>query len=176
MSPKRKYQLLLAGVVFLFVYVTGTEVLDRWRDTYAQYSDFAQKQKEVLEPSILAEKKLGLIVQRDSLTGLLTEDRGDYDQSQTGVFEFLAATARTTNVRMESVVPLSVQNEGQVENVGFHLIVSGGFHDVGFYLNALEGGAMSVNIRKLELSNGGKALLHADMEGVASVFPRKSVP
>jgi len=173
MPPKRKYQLLVAGVVFLFVYVTGTEVVDRWRDTYAQYLDFAQKQKEVLEPAILAEKKLELLARRDSLTGLLTEDGGDYDQSQTGVFEFLAGTARTTNVHMESVVPVSVQKEGQVENIGFRLALSAGFHDVGFYLNALEGGAMSVRISKLELSNGGKVLLHADLEGVASVFPRK---
>jgi hypothetical protein len=118
MSPKREYQLLLCGIVLLFVYVLANEVFIRWSTTYAEYEELLRKQEEFLDPSNLADRIHQLGAQRDSLTSLLISDNGEYEQSQTGVFEFLTQKAMLANVHVESLVPLDRKREGQLEKIG----------------------------------------------------------
>lgn len=175
MSGKTKYQFVLSGVMLLFVYLTATEVTDRWRETWDRYLELRRKQEEILDPQKLIERKHELTVRRNSLASFLTNDKGEVEQSQTGVFGFLTDKARQTKTRIESLVPLKAQSEGRIENIGFRVGLSSSFHELGSYLNALETGTMSITIKKLELANQMKSsLLHAEIEGVAYIFPRKS--
>lgn len=162
--------------MFLFVYVGLTAVVDRWGSTYDEYAELRQKQDDLLDPSAVMERMAVMTSRRDSLEMRLTDDSGEYEQSQSGVLEFLTAKAKVTTVRIESLVPVEGKSEGQLENVGFRISFSAGFHDAGFFLNALENSGMSVSITKFGLtaSSPSSSILHGEIEGSVYIFPMRS--
>ncbi len=177
MSQTGRQLLLLCGVLILFIYVAATEVAGRLIEICNQYDDLRQKETELLDPLSFSRKKLALSVRRDSLTMFLTNDRGEFDKSQTGVIELLTRKAKTTGVHIESLRPMRMEREGQFENICFRISLNAGFHEIGVYINALESGHMAININKVELAlrSNVRSEVHADVEGVAHTLPERSL-
>jgi len=187
MSPTTKYQLLTVLTVVMFFYLLLTEVTGRWSEIGRLHNELTQRQQTVLNPEELAEKKLRLAERKKSLTSLLTRDSGTFEQSQTGVFEFLNASARKTGVRFESLVPAETESSGEIQEIGFKLSMTSSFHRIGAFVNEVESGAMTVRLQRLDMANRtrarqeeaerttGKSPLEASLEGVSYIYPKKNL-
>jgi hypothetical protein len=172
MPASSKYRLAIVGLFILFVYVMIEDVSVRWGETVDLWNDIGSRREKMLDSTTIASRKGNLLAERDSLASLLIVDRTIFEQSRTGVFEFITRRATESKVRLESLLPLNAEREAQIENIGFQLVVSGGFHEIGEYLNMLETGSMPVIIRRCELAltTKGAQSLRADIVGVASII------
>jgi Tfp pilus assembly protein PilO len=175
MSQKKKYQLFIALAVVLFVYVVATEVADRIGKTFRLYAALEAKEQSMLKPEALAEKRVNLISRKRALTLIVTKGAGTYEQNETGVFEYLNASAKKTDVRFESLVPIDAQTNGQIKEVGFKLNFSTQYHHAGAFLNTVETGAMLVRMRQIEIAlhSVSSSTVEVNAEGIAYIVPAK---
>jgi hypothetical protein len=117
MNQQKKYQYGTVVLVLLFLYLFVTEVPDRWGTTFRLYDDM--KTKEELNPEKLAQKKMELRARHQELMTALVHSSGSYDQSRTGVLEYLNSSARQAGVKFESLVPTESESAGQMREIGF---------------------------------------------------------
>ncbi len=171
MKPLIKYKAVTAGVVFLFLYVLCAEIPDRWRGTLATYQDLMARQEE--SPESIASRRFELEARKRELASRFTRDAAQFDQSETGVVEFLNATARRTGSHISAIIPASRAQAGQIQEIGFTLHVDADFHTIARFVNGLEQSGMLVRINSLELSvpNQRGRRLEAAIEGSAFVIP-----
>ena len=157
-----------------FLYVMGTEVFGRWSEAFQAYGELKQKEETMLSPEQLADKKMSLIAKKRTLAAAVTKDADTFEQSQTGVFEFLNSCAKSAGVRYQSLVPAESQSSSQIKEVGFKINFFTSYHRVGLLLNLVETGAMPMHMKKLELTSETKEspTLQVSMEGVAFIVPQ----
>ncbi|MBI3766166.1 MAG: hypothetical protein HY277_06650, partial [Ignavibacteriales bacterium] len=105
-SAQKKYGLMTMGLGVVFLYVFMTEVTDRWRGVFQLYGEVTLKEEIVITPEHLAEEKMNLLKKKRSLTSIMANNGSMYEQSQTGVCEYLNACAKESGVRFESLVPV----------------------------------------------------------------------
>jgi Tfp pilus assembly protein PilO len=175
MPQVKKYSLLILLTIASFIYVVSTEVKERWAGFSNMYRQLREKEEMVLSPEMLEAKELNLMEKKRSLAALLTKYNAAYEQSQTGVFEFLSTTAGRTGIRLESLVPTASEGTGQIQDIGFKIQLSGKYHHIGMFVNDLENGTMKVVIKTLEISHHSRAsaFLTASLEGVASIYMKQ---
>ncbi|MGD0339100.1 MAG: type 4a pilus biogenesis protein PilO [Bacteroidota bacterium] len=173
MNQKKKYQYFTAALFLVFIYLTGTEVLDRWSTSLQLYNEM--RAKEELNPEKLAMKKMELRARRQQLMTALTRNSGNYDQSETGVFEYLNSCAHEASVKFESLVPAESESTSQLREIGFKIGISNDFHHVGTFVNTIENGTLSARIRKIEIQSRSKSgsPVSATIEGSVSILPKK---
>jgi Tfp pilus assembly protein PilO len=175
MTERRKYQLMILGTALLFAYVLLTEVADRWKNTYVLFTSYQEKKQAVLNPEKLAEKKMNLLSRKRELGSLLTGGGRSFDQSETGVFEYVNANAKETGIRFESLIPIPSERAGQIKEIGFKINCAANYHQIGRFINAAETGAMLVRINKIALSSqsSGSPLLQVNIEGAAYILSQR---
>lgn len=173
MSSAIKYQLIASAMFLVFLFLLGTEVPDRWGAALHSSDEVRKKEEIVLDPEALAEKRLDLLSRKRSLVALVTKESGDYEQSQTGVFEFLNAGATDAGIQFETLTPMEPDSSGQIKLVPFRLAFSGTYAGVGGFLGAIEQGPIAIRINKLELASKsvGSSILQVGAEGAAFIFP-----
>ncbi len=170
MTQAKKYRLLTAAILLAFLYLGGTEVVDRWSAVWSQYRETASRQE--ISPENLALKRLELRAREQEIMAALTRDAGRYEQSQTGVFEYLNACARSSGVKIETIVPTESPSTGRLRESGFKLGIHDNYHGIGRFVNAIENGAMRARIQKIEIQKQQGQKLDATLEGRITLFPR----
>ena len=175
---KRKNQLISAGMCLAFVYMMGTEIADQWLDTLHAYVRLQQKELVNLSPEAISEKRISLLLKKRSLASVVTKESGEFDQNQTGVFEFLIRCAMDAGIRFESLTPLEPDSSGQIREVGFKLTVSSSYARVAAFLAKIENGRVAVRMKKLGLASksAGSPPLQATAEGTAYILPGNAIP
>jgi Tfp pilus assembly protein PilO len=174
MTIVRRYQVLSVCVVALFLYLLQGEAFDRWDGAIRLYKEVEAREKD--DATTLAVRKKSLIAREDSLRSLIAGKSNQYDQSETGVLEFLNASARDNGLAFQSLTPLFPPKKGQVREVVFTIHLLTGFHSVARFINTIETGPLIVRIQTLQLSIAAKnsAQLGAEIGGTAYIFPGAS--
>ena len=165
--PLRKYQLLLAGTVALFLYILATEVAERYGELWKAYGELEVKKEAGSGPEALASERLALLARQKKLKELLRAQTGVFEQSRRGTLEFINASASKAMVRVESLVPTKAETSAHEEHMAFRLSCTGPVHRVGLFLNQLESGPFSLHVSKLDISREGAqtSSVKATLEG-----------
>lgn len=171
MNDKRKYLLICVVAVVLFLYVLCTEVADRWSDAIKLYSDLRKGRAAALTPDQLVQKRNELIRRKNILAARTTRELGEYWESVPGFLEFLNRCAKGDNIRIESVVPSQSHADDQVEELKFKIDFTSDFHRAASFLNAVENGAIPVQIKSIGmiLESAASSTLQLNAEGIAKV-------
>ncbi len=170
-ASARKYQWMTVGMVALFLYLSATEIVDRWGETFQIYGEL--QAKELQSPENLVARKLELQARQHALAARFIKDAGRFEQSETGVVEFLNAAGRETGVTFESLTPVAADRAGRMQEVSFSIRAVADFHGIGRFINQLETGPMMVRMKSLDLSAAQKtsSRISARIEGSAFVIP-----
>jgi hypothetical protein len=115
MTKKRQYQIFIAATLVVFVYLLGTEVIDRWQTSVQLYGDLAKKQQSLVDPADLVAKKMALVERKQVLTKQLAARSQVFDQTQSGLMKFLNAQARLNGFHFESLVPKELRTSGRLK-------------------------------------------------------------
>src|SRR5437879_5604097 len=121
MSQKKKYSIIMAIVLFVFLYVVATCVIDGWVRAIQSYGDLVTRRQNALNPEQLVVKKHDLEARKKVLASSLASGVTHYEENQTGVFTFLSASAQNTGVRFESLFPVASPGRGQMKQIGCKL-------------------------------------------------------
>jgi hypothetical protein len=176
MPEKKKYQILIVGILLLGIYVLVTEIADRWGITFRHYNELSDAGSQVLSPEELVQKKKELIIQKNVLTMQLTDGRGQYEQNQIGVIKLLHASAREANLFLRSLTPLDCKPYGQLIEHAFRIELVGTYHSLGTYINALETGPIPIQIFKMDMTSQspGASAIFINIEGKAFVLSKET--
>src|SRR5437867_6478358 len=128
MLKEKKYLTLTLVLITVFAYLTVTEVTSRWQSTMDDYSRFQQIRREVLSPEALAEKKMALLARKKALGEILTKGLKEYEQSETGLIEYLNAGAKSSGIRFESLTPFAADSKAEVSEIGFKIDFISDYH------------------------------------------------
>jgi hypothetical protein len=174
MSPKRKYLTLSSIAALLFVYLFFAEVADRWTAMLQLYQSTLTLEQEIRSPEDLTFEKSELLLRKKSLLASATAASKTYNQTQTGMIEFLNQCAKQAGVRFESLTPLSSVSRGELSQLTCSLVFKDDFVSAGRLMAAVEAGAISCDLTKvhcktLEPKRGN---LEVTVEGTAYIFPK----
>ena len=167
MTPRRKYQLMLLTTVVAFVYIVSTEVFDRYGQLYTLFTELQAKEQLVREPKAVDQERRELLERQGRLKQRVRSQSGAYEQSRTGVLEFVNVSATTSVVRLESLVPSRAELPGGGQGMGFKMSLIAPFHRTALFLNQLENGPFALRITKLEVTREGasQGAVKAAVEG-----------
>ena len=159
----------------LFFYAFETQVISRYDDLIQRYNDWKMKRQMVLNPQQGATRKMNLLTRKNFLLANLVKDTALFEQSRTGVFEFLNATAKRSGIQFELLAPLEAQLGGGTESMSFKVNFHGRYHRVASFINGIESGPISVRLRKIEMisQSASSSLLQVNIEGTSYLLPRK---
>ncbi len=175
MTDIRKYQIGIAAIGLLFVYLLFTEVASRWSEAYRSYRDYSVKEESVLNPDDLARRTMDLRTKKRILTTQITRTNEGFEQSQIGVVRLLQARAKEKNMYLRLITPLESRPVGQMIELGFTLELLGSYHRLGSYLSSLETGPIPIKIVKVEAMNQqpGSTVLAISIQGKAFILSKK---
>ena len=105
MTEIRKYQIGIAAVGVLFIYLLFTEVSDRGSGAYRSYQEFSGKQESVFNPDELARRTMDLRAKKRILATQLTRANEGFEQSQIGVVRLIQARAKEKTVYLRMITP-----------------------------------------------------------------------
>jgi hypothetical protein len=177
MNQKKKYKYLIIAVVVVSIYIFATEVISRWGETIDNYGTLSEREKNILNPDELINKKMDLIAQRRILTTKITHGKGQFEQSQIGVIKLINMCAQESNIFMRSLTPLDSKTAGQMVEHNFRLEVVGTYHGLGAFINDLETGPIPVRIISLDETSQkvGSTATVAIIDGKAFVLSKEAV-
>lgn len=172
MNQLQRYRLILVVLSVVFLYLVSTEVPERWGSALTVWAGIREKQDRIGDPEQLGERRDALLSRRELLSSSMLQRSGEYEQTQTGVFEFLTACARQTQIRLESVTPLKPKANGQHEEIPLVIQFHDTFHRIGTFINIIENGAIPVKFTKLEIATRqpAKSQLEVKIEAIAYVY------
>jgi len=170
----RKYQIGIAAIGIIFIYLLFTEVAGRWSDAYRSYREFSAKQESVFNPDELARRTMDLRAKKRVLTTQITRANEGFEQSQIGVVRLIQARAKEKNVYLRMITPLETRSVGQMIELGFSLELLGSYHRLGSYLSSLETGPIPIKIVKVEAVNQqpGSTVLAISIQGKALILAK----
>jgi hypothetical protein len=151
MSSKQKYQIVIGFVIVAFLYVIVAEVPDRWMQIYRSYQELQLREKAFLDPGQLAEKKLRLLEKKAMLMETLGKGKGNLEQNQTGVYEYLSTCASKHHIRFESLVPIEGAASGRLQEIGFTIHFTNDYLSSGAFINTIESGDFIARVTKVEI-------------------------
>ena len=174
MTEIRKYQIGIASIGLLFVYLLFTEVVGRWSEAYRSYRDYAVKEESVLNPEDLLRRTMDLRAKKRILTTQITRTNEGFEQSQIGVVRLLQARAKEKNMYLRLITPLETRPVGQMIELGFTLELLGSYHRLGSYLSSLETGPIPIKIMKVDAVNQqpGSTVLAISIQGKAFILSK----
>lgn len=175
LSRSTQYRLTLVGVLVLFCYILTAEVVPRWREVLGGYQKLRSRQSRITDTLKLTEKRVSLLAQKKQLASLIAKDDGGYEQSQTGVFNFLSRNASTLGVRLVTLTPIEPGSKGEITEAPFKATLSGDYHRIGRFVNAIETGPMRLRMQSLSLqpSQVSKYVVEGQLEGIVLINPRE---
>src|SRR5713101_6058198 len=112
MALKRKYEILTALTASIFLYVAATYISDGCTEVFRPYEELAQKKETALNPDQLRARKSTPEARKKSLNAGLNNRAIRFDESETGVFDFLSSSAQKASVRFQSLFPLESASVG----------------------------------------------------------------
>ncbi len=177
MKAKKKYELSILGILFLFAYILATEVLERYTSTFDLYKELSLKESQLLSPEELSQKKADLQMQRAALARQLNAGSRSFDRNQLGIVRFLNESAEAERLQFRTLTPLQDVVAGQISETGFNVEFSATYHTIGKFINKLERGPLPIEIRKLvlEAQKPGSTVLKASLEAKARFLPKESI-
>jgi len=175
MTEKKKFIVYAAVIVSVFIYVALSEVMERWVELFQISKDLSKKEQMISDPAELGLKRTALVEKKTILAAAIIKSGGKYEQSQSGILEFLNESARINDIRVESLIPIEPAPAHQIRDIGFKVSFSAPFHRIGAFLNALENGTLTIRMRRLELTiqSRGSSTLNVNAEGAAYILPKK---
>lgn len=176
MSEKKKYQLGIAACLLMFLYVSSSEVYDRWAEVSFAWADLTERENTIRSPEELSEQHLILTSTKKLLMAQATKGAGKYDQNEAGVFDYLSGHARDHKFRYSSLEPTDTKTAGEMQDLGFKVSFATDYVTLGKWLNDIESGGIAVKITKLDVvtENVLSQKLKIDVQGRAYFFPRGS--
>jgi Tfp pilus assembly protein PilO len=170
----RKYQIGIAVVGILFIYLLFTEIAGRWSDAFRLYSDISVKEERVLNPDDLAQRTSDLKAKKRLLTSQLTRANEGFEQSQIGVVRLIQTRAKEKNLYLRMITPIETRTVSQMVELGFSLELVGSYNRLGAYLTSLETGPIPIKIIKVEAVNqqSGSAVLVISVQGKAYILSK----
>lgn len=171
MSAEKKYKTLIVSTVVMVVYLCLTEVYGRWSETIALSVEFAHRE-EVPDLEMLEQARSELLQRKKTLLVAVVDKSGRYEQTETGLFEFLSEQGQSAGIRYGSLVPEESEPKGELTEVGFNIEFSSDFHRMGKWLNSLESGPIPTHISMVRISseNALSDKLNATVKGRAHIF------
>ena len=159
----------------MFAFIMASVMEDRWKRVFILYDTLDQKEQTILDPVALAKKKMNLFAKKKQLASEVTKGEGQYEQSETGVFEYLNANAKAASIRFESLAPIEPQTNEEVKEIGFKLRFASDYHRIGAFLNSIESGEMLSEIKRIDITSKAatSSVLQVNVEGVTRVFYAK---
>jgi hypothetical protein len=95
-----------------------------------------------------------------------------FDQSPTGVYEYVSRSAALSGITMETYVPVDSGTTSSKREVGFSIRFISTFHKSARFINEIEGGAIPVSIKQVEFGGRGTSgNLEIIVKGTAYIFP-----
>jgi len=170
----RKYQIGIALIGILFVYLLFTEVADRWSCAFRLYDEVSEKEESVLNPEDLMQRTMDLRTKKKVLTTQVMRANEGFEQSQIGVVRLIQARAKEKNLFLRLITPMETRPIGQMVELGFILELVGSYHKLGAYLSSLETGPIPIKIMKVEAVNQrpGSAVLVIYVQGKAFILSK----
>jgi Tfp pilus assembly protein PilO len=167
MNGKKKYDILIGATVLCFLYLLATEVTTRWEGFLQKYQNYREQEITMFTTDELQERKQNLLARKNALLASLRKGSKSYERNQTGLLLFLEDNAKTTGIRLESIIPEEPKEAGEVKEIGFALRFVGNFHQTGKLVNKIETGELPVKIKKmlLETSKEERKLIQVSIEG-----------
>ena len=174
MTEIRKYQIGIAVIGVIFVYLLFTEVSGRWSEAHRSYREFSAKEESVFNPDELEQRTMDLRAKKRVLTTQITRANEGFEQSQIGVVRLIQARAKEKNVYLCMITPLGTHTVGQMIELGFTLELLGSYHRLGSYLSSLETGPIPIKIVKVEAVNQqpGSTVLNISIQGKAFILSK----
>ena len=169
---KNKYFLILVGAVVVFIYICMTEIAERFAEVVELYSQLRQKESTLLTPNKVDEQKRALALRSKELSQALFLGGQNYDQSPSGVVEFLGDCARESKLHFESLAPSPIKSGNGISELGFKISSRTRYNQVGKFVNEIESGALPVRLKKLELISKapGASTIQLNLEASAFFF------
>ena len=166
MTPKKKYQFIIAGMLAFFLYIFAAEIIDRWQQTWGFYQDWESKVEVTPDTNTLQQQKINY----QTRLVLLKEQLGQNSSEKIDQFMFLKslhATAKESGVRIQALSPSVIQSKYTVASMALKVDVIARFHDLGHFVNILETGRIPLAVTKLEMTAGqaSNSMLEASLEG-----------
>lgn len=174
MTDIRKYQIGIAAVGILFVYLLFTEVAGRWSEAYRSYGEISAKEENVLNPDDLARRTMDLRAKKRILTTQIIRANEGFEQSQIGVVRLIQERAKEKNMYLKMITPMETRPVGQMIELGFALELLGSYNRLGTYLSSLETGPIPIKIVKVEAVNQqpGSTVLTISIQGKAFILSK----
>jgi hypothetical protein len=174
LTDKRKYQIGIAAIGLLFVYLLFTEVTGRWSAAYRSYGEFSAKEESVLNPDDLARRTMDLRAKKRILTTQIIRTNEGFEQSQIGVVRLIQARAKEKNMYLRMITPMETRPIGQMIELGFTLELLGSYHRLGSYLSSLETGPIPIKIVEVDAVNQqpGSTVLTISIQGKAFILSK----
>ncbi len=161
MRTKRQYEMMTVGVLFLFVYLLATEVVDRISSTLGLYAALCATRASLMTPEELKQKESELEFKRIMLLKMLNSGNKLSVLNQTGVVDFVNACADKAKLRFTSLTPTDTSRLGEIVETGFGAVFQGTFSQARAFVHELETGSLPTEIQKTDMETtrpGGKWL------------------
>lgn len=174
MREQRKYYTIIGVSVCVFVILAVTEVIDRWQHAFDVYVDLDSRRSQLLAPEETLSRFERLRARRDSLVAAVLMHSGGFEQSQTGVFEFITAAAKQTGVTVRTLEPARKGADVGVDvnAVRFNVLLTDRFHTLGRFIYMIETGPLAMRVSKITMKLRKPDGMHLDaiVEGTAYLF------
>jgi Tfp pilus assembly protein PilO len=167
MTTKKKYQLIIISTLCLFVYLLSTEIIDRWQHSVVLYGELRSKNAITPEAETLVQEKMTL----ETRCTVLKEQSVQKNSEKIDQFVFLKSlhtTAKACGVRIQALSPSEIQSKDTVAALSLKIETLSRYHDLGRFVNALETGAIPLDVTKLEMisePSSHNSVLEAFIEG-----------
>ncbi len=166
MTPKKKYQLIIAGMLLFFFYLLSTEITDRWKQSWDSYQDWQSKNEVTPDANTLHQQKMGY----EARSMLLKVQLGQNSPEKIDQFTFLKslhATAKASGVQIQALLPSEIKSKDTVASLALKVEILAHYHDIGRFVNILETAGIPFAVTKLEMTAGqaSNSMLEALIEG-----------
>jgi len=175
MNRKRKYIVSIVGITILYLFLFCTEVIDRVEQGYGLWKTYNERKDSFIDSRKLSEKKNDLLRKKARLAASLTGGDRSFEQSQTGVVDFINVSAKKSNIQFESITPVMAQDSGELKQVDVKINFSSDFHHVGYFLNNVESGPIIFRFKSLEVTAQPTIsnTLEIKAEAIAFILPKQ---
>jgi hypothetical protein len=172
MNPVQKYRIFIGSVVLLFLYLLLTEIPNRLNPVTQAFSQYQKSEELLANPASLERRLENLKRTKKDLEEQVVRKGAMFDQSPTGVYEYVSRSAALSGITMEAYMPVDSGTTSSKREVGFTVRFKSTFHKGTRFINEMERGVIPVSISRVEIGEKGTS---GDLEiliiGTAYIFP-----
>lgn len=167
---ERRYAMMSAAAGVLFLFVLVPEAAERSKAVWSLLQE-AQSDEKPIPHDELGRRAGELALREEALRSFIRMSGSHFEQSRTGVFEFLSNSARSAGVAFESLKPGGSEGSGPVTAITFTATLQADYHRIGAFVSSLESGPIPVRIETIELARNERPGIATKLTGRAYIVP-----